>query len=305
MALILLAIVASGAVGVQAQRQIGSPATRLSTAVLTAMLYLVTPIVTFANLARLRVDASLGLELVCAWVALLGAGAIAWMLARRGLGMTIPTCGTVSGAAMQANTGYLGLPICSALLGADGLQDAVAYNSLVQGPVFLLAVFAVAAAAGTKAGANPRERLRAFFVRNPPLLAAVAGLLAPAALAPDWLIQVTQVLVYALPVLGFFAVGIALAAQAEERGGGFIPPITRDVAATVAVRLALAPALLAVLSLAVHVPEAWLISSAMPLGLNAITVAYVYGLDLPLAASSIAWSTVIGLAAVVAVSLVA
>lgn len=305
MALVLLAIVGAGSVGVLAQRRFGARATQVSTSVLTFMLFLVTPVVTFANLVHVTVDPALALELAVAWVALVAAGVVAWGLARRWLRMDVPTCGTVSGAAMQANSGYLGVPVCAALLGTGRLPDAVAYNSLVQGPVFLLAVFGVAAAAGTKAGATPRQRVRAFFVRNPPLLAAVAGLLAPAALAPPWLLEVTNVLVFLLPVLGFFAIGIALAAQAQERGGGLIGPLDRATATTVAVRLALAPALLALASLAVHVPLPWLICAAMPLGLNAITVAYVYGLDLPLAASGIAWSTLLGMSVVTVLSVVA
>ena len=85
---------------------------------------------------------------------------------------------------LSVNTGYLGYPLTVALLGHDQLSTAVLYDVLVTGPCLLLGAFAVGAAFGTKAGETPRQRLRAFFTRNPPLFAAVAGLLAPGALAP-------------------------------------------------------------------------------------------------------------------------
>ena len=86
---------------------------------------------------------------------------------------------------LVANTGYLGYPLSVALLGRDQLSTAVLYDVLVSGPCLLLGAFAVGAAFGTKAGESPRQRVRAFFTRNPPLYAAIAGLLAPAALAPS------------------------------------------------------------------------------------------------------------------------
>jgi len=48
------------------------------------------------------------------------------------------------GTGRLANTGYLGLPLVVAVLGADHLSQAVAYDSLVQAPVFLIGAFAVA-----------------------------------------------------------------------------------------------------------------------------------------------------------------
>ena len=91
-------------------------------------------------------------------------------------------------AVLSVNTGYLGYPLTVALLGRDQLSTAVLYDVLVTGPSLLLGAFAVGAAFGTKAGESPRQRVRAFFTRNPPLYAAIAGLLAPerAGAAASW-----------------------------------------------------------------------------------------------------------------------
>ena len=81
---------------------------------------------------------------------------------------------------LQGNTNYLGLPLCATLLGTEHLPQAIAYDSFVQAPVFLLGVFGVAAAMGTKAGGTTAERVKTFVFKNPVLLAVVAGLFAPA-----------------------------------------------------------------------------------------------------------------------------
>ena len=117
---------------------------------------------------------------------------------------------------LQGNTNYLGLPLCAALLGTEHLPEAIAYDSFVQAPVFLLGVFGVAAAMGTKAGGSAGERVRTFVFKNPVLLAVVAGLLAPAALAPAALVDVSHVIVFAALPWGFFCAGVILAEHLER-----------------------------------------------------------------------------------------
>jgi predicted permease len=164
---------------------------------------------------------------------------------------------------------------------------------LVAGPCLLLGAFAVGAAFGTKAGEGPAERVRAFFTRNPPLYAAIAGLLAPEALAPDLLVDISQVLVIAILPIGFFAVGATLAENAEH--GELptpVPPLTRPVALAVLGRLAIAPALLLLFAgPLVDLPAAYMLLAAMPTGINSMVVAHAYGLDMEITAEAVTWST--------------
>jgi predicted permease len=204
--------------------------------------------------------------------------------------------------------------VVGALLGFDHLSEGVVYDALVQQPVFFIGSFAIAAATGTKAGETVRDRIRAFFVRNPPLAAVVLGLLAPDALAPDVLVDAARLLILSVPVLGFFAVGVTLAEEAEEgqlalpRPFGprhrlrLAPRFDRRVAAALVFRLVVAPLLLLALAAPlIDLPGPYLLLAAMPAGVNGLVVAHEYGLDLGLAASAIAWSTVV----VVVVALVA
>jgi predicted permease len=212
--------------------------------------------------------------------------------------MTRPCTGALVVVSILANTGYLGLPLIAATLGSTALAAGIAWDSLVSGPMFYVVAMAVGASLGTRAGQSARERLSTFVVRNPPLLAAVAGLLAPSALAPQALVDVAHVVVYALLPTGFFVLGINMAAEAEE--GTLRLPLTRPAAAAIGLRLLLAPALLAALSvLTVAVPKAYFVQAAMPCGINSLVVAHAYGLDLRLTTSAIAWTTGIVLAVAV------
>lgn len=301
---VALTIAIAVAAGVWAEHHAGDRAGALARGVLQAMLYGLAPFAAFFNIARLHVTADVRGGLVAGWIALALAGCVGWALGRFWLRLPRPTTGGLINAGLQGNTGYLGLPLVAAVLGSHVLSQAVAYDSLVQTPMFLLGSFAVAAAFGTRAGDTPAERVRAFFARNPPLLATLAGLTAPDSLAPDALVHVARLVVLAMLPLGFFAVGVTLATEAEEGQLRFPPRLTRAVGTAMVLRLLIAPALLLAISVPFfHLPTSFLILAAMPAGLNSITLAHVYGLDIRFAAGTIAWSTTV--AVVVALALVA
>jgi predicted permease len=86
--------------------------------------------------------------------------------------------GVLAIVGLQAHTGLLGLAVAAAILGFGHVDEAVAYDALVQQPVFFIGSFAIAAATGTRAGETVPQRIRAFFVRNPPLIAVALALVA-------------------------------------------------------------------------------------------------------------------------------
>ncbi len=258
------------------------------------MLYVLVPPVIFFNLAASEIDVAHGIGLVLGIVSYTLAGLFAWFVASRVLRLSRPRTGAVVCAVISVNSGYLGYPMALALLGRGDLPTAVLFDVLVSGPALLLGAFAVGAAFGDRAGEGPRERTIAFFTRNPPLYAAVAGLLAPDALAPQVLVDASQVLLIALLPLGFFAVGATLAENAEHGELPFPPPLTRPVAVAVGARLVLTPSLLLLLAAPlIELPAAYLLLAAMPSGLNSLVVAHAYGLDLEISAEAVTWSTAI------------
>lgn len=287
-------IVVSLLVGVGAERRYAGRAQGWARTVLTVTLYGLLPFVVFFNIARLHVSvdlaAALGLAIVVAGIVAL----IAWIVATRVLHVGRPTAGSVMVAAIQGNTGYLGLPVTFAVLGAGALGNAIAYDTIMSAVTLLLGSAAIGAALGERAGAGGRQRLRAFIARNPPLIAVVLGLLAPDALAPQALVNVSHVLAVALAPLGFFALGAILAGEAEHGMLGLPPRMTAPIGAAVTLKVLVTPLLLlAITAPLVDLPRAFLLQAAMPCGINGLVIAHAYGLDLRTSAGAIAWSTAI------------
>jgi len=296
--LIAAAIVASVAVGVAAERRRPRAAALAARRSLTLMLYGLVPPVIFFNLAASEVDLEHGEGLILGLIAISAAGLFVWAASTRVLRLPRPQTGAVIAAVLCVNSGYLGYPLVVALLGRDELSTAVLYDVAVSGPSLLLGAFAVGAAFGTKAGEGSRERVRAFFTRNPPLYAAIAALLAPDALAPQVLVDASQALLVAILPLGFFAVGATLAENAEHGELPMPPPLTRPVVLAVFTRLIVAPALLIALAAPlIDLPGPYLLLAAMPTGLNSMVVAHAYGLDMEITAEAVTWSTAIVIAA--------
>ena len=292
--LTLVLMVAGAAVGIESERRRPREAVALARKLLLVMLYVLVPPVIFFNLAAasISVDNAVGIGIALVNMGLVGVAV--WFVAARLLKLGRPQTGAVICAVIVANTTYLGYPLTVALLGRDHLSTGVLFDVLVGGPTLMVGAFGVGAAFGTKAGEGMGARVRTFFTRNPPLYAAVLGLLAPKALAPSVLVDASQVLAVAILPLGFFAVGATLAEGAGKGELPLPPPMSRPVALATGGRLVLAPALLMLLSAPlIDLPSAYRLMSAMPTGINALVVSHAYGLDNRIVAETITWSTAI------------
>jgi malate permease and related proteins len=290
---ILLAAVigAATAVGVGARGRYQEGAERLAGRAMSAVLWVLLPPIAFFNIADLELTPQVGAGIGFAYAAQAVTLAAAFALGTYVLRLGRPSVGALMCSAALANTGFLGLPLTAALLGFDQLGSAIVYDTLVSAVTLVTVGFSIAAAFGT-VGGRPRERARAFVTRNPPLWAAVAGFLAPAALAPAWAVDASRLAVFAVIPLGFFAVGVTLAAEAARAGSSFPPPLDGPVVCAIALKLLLPPAVVLALSQAVlEVPLTYVSQAAMASAVNNIVVANEYGLDRGLAAAAIFWTT--------------
>ena len=298
MPVLALAIAASVAAGVWAQRCFGDGALALTRRLLDAMLYVALPLVSFFVVVRAELTAAAGAGIVLAYVALALTGLLAWAIATRVLHLEPPAAAMVVIAAIMANTGYFGVPVVATLLGHDELGAAITFDALVGSPVFYVAAFLIAAMLTTR-GQPPAARLRTYLLRSPPVLAVAAGLVAPDALAPDVLVDAARIGVIAIAPVGFFVVGVRLAAERIA----FPPPLSASVAVVVALRIVVAPLLLLGLATFVaEVPDAYLLQAAMPVGIHTLVVAHAYDLDGAFAAATLAWSTALALTAALVVA---
>ena len=297
-------IAVATAVGVRVEHKLGERAEHAARRVTRLMLWVLLPPVAFLNIAALELTARVGAGIAFGHAAVLLTAVIAYAVGTYALRLSRPAVGALMLVSAFANTGYLGLPFSAALFGLDDLPSAVAYDTLVTAAGILTIGFSIGAAFGTVAE-RPRERVASFFVRNPPLFACALGFIAPAALAPEWAVDASQAAVFAILPLGFFVVGVTLAAEADEGAMRFPPPLSGAVGVALALKLLVAPAIVLALSqLVLAVPDPYLVQAAMASAINAIVIAHEYGLDRGLVAAAIAWSTAIVVVAGLAVAFV-
>jgi predicted permease len=215
---LLVAVMAVAvASGVVAERRWQDRAERRTRGAMTVMLTWVLPPVYFVLVSRIHPDLRLVGGLLTAYAVIAVVGVIAWWIADRVMKLPRATVGAVILAVILANTGYFGLPLTRVVLGPDELGAAVAWDSLVSGPMFFLVGFAVGAAFAPPGllgagGVGASERRLAAFLRNPLLWAAIAGLAIPVD-APGWSADIAQWVVYALLPVGFVVVGVQLSRE--------------------------------------------------------------------------------------------
>jgi len=301
---LILASAAAMLAGIFAQRRWADGAKALSGRLLEAVVYLVMPVVVFFTITQLEFTRSVGAGLAFGWAELLVSLVLADAIGVKLLHLPRPALGALMVSVVIANTGYLGIPLTSMLLGSDDEQVglAVAYENLVNVPVVLSIGFAIGAAFGTKAGRTAGDRLKAFLLRNPPLYALIAALLIGDSFHPEWGHDLAHALALGIAPIGFFALGVNLMLERERSGERiFPPPMTGAVGAAIGIRLVAAPAVMLALStLVIEVPDTFLLEAAMPAGINALVVSHLYGLDMRVTVGAITWTTaiVVALAAI-------
>ena len=291
---ILLTILVSVAAGIYGEHCWPEKAGSGSRRGLLLILYFVLPPIVFFNLVHVELSFGGGAGIGAGILTSICVGLLAWFLAVPVLKLDRPVAGAVICSAILANTSYLGYPMVYTLMGGEALTNAVLFDVVVSYLTLMIGAFGVGAAFGTKAGEGFRERLKAFFFKNPLLVAAVLGLLAPESLAPDLAVDISRVLVVIPLVVGFFAVGAILTEEVRD-GVMKVPPRPhKPLGAVLICRLVAAPALLLLFTLPFSgVPDSYYLLAVMPTGLNSMIVGHAYGLDLRTAAEAIVYTTTI------------
>ena len=189
-------------------------------------------------------------------------------------------------SAFWPNTGWLGMPVCAALLGPGALPAAALYASLASSPHNMLVGGSLAAAHSHRGFAA----VRAAVVSNRFLLPLVLGLAwAASGIGTYGLGEIAQWAAVATAFPAFLALGLTL-------GSLDLRP-DRDVGAAIVLRLGLSPALLLGASLVIHVPDAFLVQAGMATAITTLTMSAEHGLPQGHIARVVAWSTMLVVAA--------
>ncbi|HST39046.1 MAG TPA: AEC family transporter [Conexibacter sp.] len=303
---VVVTVVLAVAAGVMIERRLGgSSAQRVRHRLVQLMLFVLMPFVSYVSIARLHLTANVGIGIALALVLLCAMTALMYLVARGPLGLDKPSAGAAMVCTIQANTGFFGLPLCAALFSEAEFSQAVAYDVLVSAPAFVFGSYTIGALLGT-AGEDKHlgRHTLTTLLKNPVLYALAIALAVPESWAPDALVFPSKLAVYLLLPLGFIVVGITLANEADEGALRVPPPLTRAVAAVIALRMALMPLIVLAVSLfVVRLPATYPLLAAMPSGVNTVLVAHQTGLNLRLAADATTWTSAIAVTATLAVAL--
>ena len=282
---IALAIAASLAAGVEAERRAGARAGVWARRILTFLLYVVMPVVAFFNMARLEVRADVGVGIVLGWIALALTALAGWLI---GAPPAAPAARLGRRAGHRRPAGQHGparaspwSPRCSASTtcprawsttrscSSPCSSSARSPSPRPPGPRR-----ARPSATGCARSSSATRRCRVLL-----------GAVAPDALAPDVLVDAARLLVLTVPVLGFFAIGVTLAEEAEDGALVFPPPLTAGIGASIVLRGWWRPGCCSCSRRRSSTsPPRSCSMAAMPAGLHIVVLAHVYGLDIPFAA---------------------
>ena len=297
MTFLVLSVIGAGGAGLWAQRHWGELSVKLAERALTGVMWTVLPVLIFLNVAHFRFTTGSSIGLLCAYVAILCVGAVAWLLSARVLKLSRASIGSVVCCSMVGNTGYVGVPLIVVLLGSQALPPATAWDAIVSSPVAFLPVFAIGSSLGNHTGIA--DSVRRLLLRNPVLWALALGILAPSGFSPQSLVPVSQAVYLALLPISCLVLGVLLAADGR---GEAVVGASSAVLSAVSLRMLMTPAIFVVLTLLTRSsPSAFYLQAATPCGFNALLITHVCGLDRRITTRAVA----VGTAVAVTVALVA
>lgn len=176
----------------------------------TVLMYVALPALIFSSVHRATLDPKLGMLPAIAWVVVLVGLAIGWVLARL-LKLEGPTAGAFIMACVFGNTGYMGYPVASALMGDAGLVRAI-FSDVFGNTAAVISVGSLVAGyyGAGDVKVNPLKEIMTF----PPFIALAAALALHAVPIPDlvtsWLDGLGMVVI---PVI-MISVGLSLKPRA-------------------------------------------------------------------------------------------
>jgi len=198
-----------------------------------------------------------------------------------------PAIGVLLLSAAFGNVTYLGLPVITEILGSRYGYIAILYDLLATTPVLLTVGMLTAARFGSGGTVSLAASLRRVLML-PPLWGVALGVAAHAVPVPKTVLDAAQLMGRAVIPVMIFTVGLALDFRDIKRLPVTLPAL--------AVKLLLAPVLAwafaRLAGMSGDALRAVVIEGAMPVMVLSLVLADEFELDVPLAATCIAVSTV-------------
>ena len=265
---------------------------RVRHALSVTVLHFFLPALAFGLVATTHVDRSfIAVPLAAAVTTLTGivSGLAAYKLLPWFRKIDRPGFGVMILAAAFGNVTYLGLPVITEMLGPQYGYVAIIYDLLAATPILLTVGVFIAARYGRGGSVSIAASLRRV-VKLPPLWGVAAGMAVQAAgiAVPQVVLDAATLMGKAVIPVMIFTVGLALDFRDLKRLPVAVPAL--------ALKLFMAPALAwwvgMKLGLTGQALKAVTIEGAMPVMVLSLVIADEFDLDVPLAATCIAASTV-------------
>jgi predicted permease len=256
------------------------------------VLHFFLPALAFGLVATARVDRSfIAIPLTAAAVTLSGiaAGFAAYKLLPWFRTIERPAFGVMILAASFGNVTYLGLPVITEMLGTQFGYVAILYDLLAATPILLTAGVFIAARYGSGKAVSIAASLKRVF-KLPPLWGVAAGIAVHSSgmAVPQIILDTASLMGKAVIPIMTFTVGLALDFRELKRLPIAVPAL--------AIKLLAAPVLAwwvgSRLGMTEGALKAVTIEGAMPVMVLSLVIADEFELDVPLAATCIAVSTV-------------
>jgi len=254
------------------------------------VLHFFLPALAFGLVATAKVDRSfIAVPMTAAAVTLLGLAAGAavyrWLPWFRSAPRT--AIGVLVLSSAFGNVTYLGLPVITETLGAGYGYIAILYDLLATTPILLTVGMLTAARFGSGGTVSLAASIRRVL-KLPPLWGVILGIAAHAVPLPKAVLDASQLMGRAVIPVMIFTVGLALDFRDIRRMPVALPAL--------ALKLILAPVLAwlfaRMLGMTGEVLRGVVIEGAMPVMVLSLVLADEFELDVPLAATCIAVSTV-------------
>ena len=250
----------------------------------TLLIYVALPALVFTTVQPAQADWKLGMLPLLGWIIVIAAIALAWGLARL-LRLEGPTAGAFILVAAFGNTGYIGYPVASALLGDAGLVRAIFYDIFGNTAAIITLGALIASHYGEHdVKVNPLRELVTF----PPFIALAFALLLRSVAVPvpvsSWLDALGKLVVPLIMV----SVGLSLKPRAVKAHLGKLGVIA-------GVKLLLMPAMALGLGLLLLDDPASVriavLEAGVPTMMLTVVIGLKYKLDVDLIASAILVTT--------------
>lgn len=259
----------------------------------TTVLHVFLPALAFGLVATAPIDRSfISIPLTAAAVVLLctGAAYAVYTLTPWIRNLPRPAFGVMVLAASYGNVTYLGLPVITEMLGAEYGYAAILYDQLASTPLLLTIGVFLAARYGNGSAVSVRASFKRVF-SLPPLWGVAAGLAVRlgGVAVPQLALDTVGLMGRAVIPVMTFTVGLALDFRDVRRLPVAVPALT--------IKLLLAPVIAwwtgSLLGIGGNTLKAVTIEGAMPVMVLSLVIADEFNLDVPLAATCIAVSTVL------------